>query len=147
MISPVITRLRLASGLVLFMLGIAHASVCGGRGRCSTCRLRVLAGAKAPPAPQAAEARVLARVGAAANVRRLVCELRPPHDITVLALLPPNVEPASAMGGPGFMAGQVRELCVLFADLRGFTSRSERRLPYDVVFLLDRYFDLAAPLA
>ena len=146
MISPVITRLRLASGLVLFTLGIAHASVCGGRGRCSTCRVRVLAGAKSLPAPQAAEARVLARVGAAANVR-LACQLRPLHDLTVLPLLPPNVEPASAMGAPGSMAGQECELCVLFAALRGFASLSERRLPYDVVFLLNRYFDLAAPSA
>jgi adenylate cyclase len=29
----------------------------------------------------------------------------------------------------------------LFADLRGFTRLSEQRLPYDVVFLLNRYFE------
>jgi adenylate cyclase len=29
---------------------------------------------------------------------------------------------------------------VMFADLRGFTTFSENRLPYDVVFLLNRYF-------
>jgi len=29
----------------------------------------------------------------------------------------------------------------MFADLRGFTKLSERRLPYDVVFLLNRYFE------
>ena len=120
--------------------GIAHASVCGGRGRCSTCRVRVLAGTRSLPAPQAAEARVLTRLGLATNVR-LACQLRPVHDITVLPLLPPNVEPASALAEPGFMAGQEREMCVLFADLRGFTSLSERRLPYDVVFLLNRYFE------
>jgi adenylate cyclase len=120
--------------------GIAHASVCGGRGRCSTCRVRVLAGVRSLGAPEAAEARVLTRVGAAPNVR-LACQLRPLHDITVLPLLPPNIEPASALAAPGFMAGQERELCVLFADLRGFTSLSERRLPYDVVFLLNRYFE------
>ncbi len=31
---------------------------------------------------------------------------------------------------------------MLFADLRGFTSMAERRLPYDVVFLLNQYFRL-----
>lgn len=30
---------------------------------------------------------------------------------------------------------------MLFADLRGFTRLSEQRLPYDVVFLLNRYFE------
>ena len=29
----------------------------------------------------------------------------------------------------------------MFADLRGFTKISEKRLPYDVVFLLNRYFE------
>ena len=29
----------------------------------------------------------------------------------------------------------------LFADLRGFTRISEHKLPYDVVFLLNRYFE------
>jgi adenylate cyclase len=31
---------------------------------------------------------------------------------------------------------------VLFADLRGFTRIAEHKLPYDVVFLLNRYFDV-----
>jgi adenylate cyclase len=121
--------------------GIAHASVCGGRGRCSTCRVRVLQGVHQLPPPDAAEARVLTRLGTAPNVR-LACQLRPLHDLAVLPLLPPSVTPDTAAADPGFMAGQERELCVLFADLRGFTALSERRLPYDVVFLLNRYFEV-----
>ena len=30
---------------------------------------------------------------------------------------------------------------MLFADLRGFTRLSEGRLPYDMVFVLNRYFE------
>ena len=30
----------------------------------------------------------------------------------------------------------------LFADLRGFTKMSDQRLPYDVVFILNQYFEL-----
>ena len=37
-------------------------------------------------------------------------------------------------------AGVEREIAVLFADLRGFTRIAEGRLPYDVVFILNRYF-------
>ena len=33
-----------------------------------------------------------------------------------------------------------RAITVLFADLRGFTRLAESRLPYDVVFVLNRYF-------
>lgn len=121
--------------------GIAHASVCGGRGRCSTCRVRVLQGAHQLPPPAPEEARVLQRLATPANVR-LACQLRPTHDLAVLPLLPPSVAPDEAPADPGFMAGQEREVCVVFADLRGFTALSERRLPYDVVFLLNRYFEV-----
>ena len=37
---------------------IPHASVCGGRGRCSTCRVRILTARTQPP-PDEAESRVL----------------------------------------------------------------------------------------
>jgi len=58
--------------------GIPHASVCGGRGRCSTCRVRI-GGEHAMrlPPPSEDEQKVLARVGAPENVR-LACQLRPP---------------------------------------------------------------------
>ena len=53
-----------------------HASVCGGRGRCSTCRVRISAGAQHLPPASDAERKVLDRVGAAPNVR-LACQARP----------------------------------------------------------------------
>jgi len=119
---------------------IPHASVCGGRGRCSTCRVRVVSGSGQLPPPEPVEARVLSRLNAAPDVR-LACQLRPIHDLAVIPLIPPSVEPVESLGHPGIMAGREREVCVLFADLRGFTKLSEKRLPYDVVFLLNRYFE------
>lgn len=119
---------------------IAHASVCGGRGRCSTCRVRVLESSGPLPPPRAAELRVLERVDAAPDVR-LACQLRPRHDLTVMPLIPPSVLPSESLLHPGIMAGVEREMCVMFADLRGFTRMAENRLPYDVVFLLNRYFE------
>src|SRR6516162_6829648 len=66
--------------------GIPHASVCGGRGRCSTCRVRILAGLEQLPAPDVNEIRVLQRVGAPPNVR-LACQTRPTHPVQVVPLL------------------------------------------------------------
>src|SRR5271166_5346224 len=43
---------------------IPHAHVCGGRGRCSTCRIRVLGDAASLPEMSATEKAVLERVGA-----------------------------------------------------------------------------------
>jgi adenylate cyclase len=118
--------------------GIPHASVCGGRGRCSTCRIRVSAGGEHLPGPTAEETRVLQRVGASPNVR-LACQIRPSRDLELTPLVRPNAGP-NAVKTNDYHIGQEVVAAVLFADLRGFTSLSEHRLPFDVVFLLNRYF-------
>ena len=118
--------------------GIPHASVCGGRGRCSTCRVRVGRGLAELPPASADERRVLRRVGASPDVR-LACQTRPRADVTVTPLLSPSA--GAPTGEPESAAGREQEVVVLFADLRGFTTVAERKLPYDVVFLLNRYFE------
>ncbi|MEE8535918.1 MAG: adenylate/guanylate cyclase domain-containing protein [Kiloniellales bacterium] len=119
--------------------GIPHAAVCGGRGRCSTCRVRVGAGKEALPPSSEAESRVLTRIGAAPNVR-LACQTRPVADIAVTPLLPPAATPRHARASAGQLQGEEREVAILFADLRAFTAMAENKLPYDVVFILNRYF-------
>ena len=121
------------------LAAIPHASVCGGRGRCSTCRVRVGDGLNALPAPSEAERRVLARVGAAPDVR-LACQTRPALDVAVEPLLSPSVTPGEAFA-TDVRQGREQQLTVLFADLRGFTRMAENKLPYDVVFVLNRYFE------
>ncbi|HLJ20829.1 MAG TPA: adenylate/guanylate cyclase domain-containing protein [Stellaceae bacterium] len=119
--------------------GIPHASVCGGRGRCSTCRVRVAGGADAMPLPEPEEVKVLERVGAAPDVR-LACQLRPVGDLRVTPLLPATAQARDGFRRPSYLTGSEREIAILFADLRAFTKLSEQKLPYDVVFLLNRYF-------
>ncbi len=119
--------------------GIPHASVCGGRGRCSTCRIRVVAGAVDLEPPDSAEVKVLERVGAGSNVR-LACQLRPKGNVSVVPMLPPTASPRDAFRRPKYLQGTEREIAILFADLRSFTKFSEAKLPFDVVFALNQYF-------
>lgn len=119
--------------------GIAHTSVCGGRGRCSTCRVMITRGGENLPPPSPGEEAVLKRVGAPPGVR-LACQTRPHHDIAVVPLVPPGAGAAAGFRRPAHINGQEREIAILFADLRGFTQLSEHKLPYDVVFVLNRYF-------
>jgi adenylate cyclase len=121
------------------MAGIPHASVCGGRGRCSTCRIKVEGPEEAIPPPAPEEVKVLRRVGAAPNVR-LACQLRPHSDLRVTPLLPATAQARDGFRRPGYLHGAECEIAILFGDLRAFTRLSESKLPYDLVFLLNRYF-------
>src|ERR1051325_5810174 len=64
----------------------------------------------------------------------------PPGNYRVTPLLPPTAGPVEAYRRQPQAHGGERYVAILFCDLRGFTSISEGRLPYDVVFLLNRYF-------
>ena len=136
-------RIPLSAGMTVLeasrAAGVPHASVCGGRGRCSTCRVRVGRGADALPVPSAQESRVLARIGSPGNVR-LACQIRPTESLEVVPLLPPTAGAEAGYGRPRYHSGEELEIAILFADLRGFTKFSDTRLPYDVVYVLNRYF-------
>src|SRR5207248_2425510 len=79
------------------------------------------------------------RRGAAPDVR-LACQLRPHGDVRVTPLLPATAQARDGFSRPGYLHGAEREIVILFGDLRSFTQLSEKKLPYDLVFLLNRYF-------
>ena len=117
---------------------VDHAAVCGGRGRCTTCRIRVLDGAGDLPVAEGVEAKALERIHALDGVR-LACQVHPKGDLTVAPLLPPN---ATARDGrrPGGLEGRETRVACMFIDLRGSTKLGENKLPYDVLFILNQFF-------
>ena len=119
--------------------GLPHASVCGGRARCTTCRVRVGDGLAHLPPPSRREAQALGRIHAPPNVR-LACQCRPTRDVAVTPLLPPNVGPRTPRQPPGGAQGRERPIVAMFVDLRDSTRLAEGRLPYDVVFIMNQFF-------
>ena len=119
--------------------GLPHASVCGGRARCTTCRVRVAEGLESLPPPGRMEAQALGRIEAPPNVR-LACQTRPTRDVAVTPLLPPNAGPSSARQPPSGAQGLERPIVAMFVDLRDSTRLGEGRLPYDVVFIMNQFF-------
>jgi adenylate cyclase len=119
--------------------GLPHASVCGGRARCTTCRVRISEGLSHLPPPGRLEAQALGRIEAPANVR-LACQCRPTRDVAVAPLLPPNAGPSSARQPRSGAQGRERPIVAMFVDLRDSTRLGEDRLPYDVVFLMNQFF-------
>ena len=119
--------------------GVPHASVCGGRARCSTCRIRVIGDHAALPEPSQREAFVLTRVGTNDPSIRLACQLRPESDLSFFQLFTPHALSANAHAATPARIGQERYLVSLFVDMRGSTELAEKRLPFDTVFIVNRF--------
>jgi len=119
---------------------VPHASVCGGRARCSTCRIRVIGDCNSLPKPSEREAFVLNRVGAGADPAiRLACQLRPNTDLSFLQIFMPQITAASLRKAGSVRIGQERYLVSMFVDMRGSTTLAEKRLPFDTVFIVNRF--------
>jgi adenylate cyclase len=119
--------------------GLPHASVCGGRGRCSTCKVRIVQGAQWLDAPGPVERLTLRRIAAPPTVR-LACQLRPSADLAVEPLVATGAGSASAARFDAAIAGgQELQIAAMFVDLRESTRLATGRLPFDALFLFDRY--------
>lgn len=118
---------------------VPHASVCGGRARCSTCRIRIIGDHAALPEPSQREAFVLTRVGTTDPSIRLACQLRPTCDLSFFQLFTPQTLSANASASTPARIGQERYLVSLFVDMRGSTQLAEKRLPFDTVFIVNRF--------
>jgi adenylate cyclase len=123
---------------------VPHASVCGGRARCSTCRIRIIGDCSGLPEPSQREAFVLARVGTNDPSIRLACQLRPTADLSFFQLFLPNTSTANAHASNPTRIGQERYLVSLFVDMRGSTRLAEKMLPFDTVFVVNRFLAAVA---
>ncbi|MSP47669.1 MAG: 2Fe-2S iron-sulfur cluster binding domain-containing protein, partial [Xanthobacteraceae bacterium] len=116
---------------------LPHAAMCGGRARCSTCRVRVTAGEQNLPPPANDEQATLERIGATPDVR-LACQLRPQGDISVVPLVR-TARPIYRATAP--QRGGEREIAVLFCDFRNRADLSTDHLPQDLLYVLTIYVE------
>jgi adenylate cyclase len=119
---------------------VPHASVCGGRARCSTCRIRVIGDCSSLPEPSPSEEFVFNRVGAGSDPAiRLACQLRPESDLSFFQIFLPQITAASLRTSSPSRIGEERYLVSMFVDMRGSTKLAEKRLPFDTVFIVNRF--------
>jgi adenylate cyclase len=124
--------------------GVPHMHVCGGLARCSTCRVIVIEGHENIDPPNAREQALAARLNLPRGVR-IACQATVHGPVRVRRLVLDDEDtqmlrrqgPADAL----MPIGEEIPVAVLFADIRGFTPFAETLLPYDVIHLLNRYFE------
>ncbi len=123
--------------------GIQHTHVCGGRARCSTCRVVITDGLE-NCIPRNEKETLLAQKKGFSPEIRLACQTTIKGDIQARRLVLDNDDISRAINQGREGAGEVgREVqaAILFSDIRSFTSFSENSFPYDVIHILNRYFE------
>ena len=121
--------------------GIPHVNACGGEGKCTTCRLLILEGIDKCSAETEQEL-ALRNKAHTTEEFRLACQTSITGDIVArrLVLNKEDIESVSERSVSGRL-GETKKIAILFSDIRGFTPFSEKLTPYDVVFILNRYFN------
>ena len=121
--------------------GIDHVHECGGNARCSTCRVVVLDGLENCLPRNQAE-RELAEKKMLNDEVRLACQTRVKGDVKLRRLVFDQEDIQEAVEqSRNAPPGKEMNLAVLFSDIRSFTSFTEENLPYDVVHMLNKYFN------
>lgn len=125
--------------------GIPHVHACGGRAECSTCRVQVLEGLEFC-SPRSPGEQVLAARLALPPAVRLACQTtvaggtvrfsRPVLDALDITLT------QRALEQPGQRLGTQQQVAVLFSDIQDYTSFADQLPPYDIIHVLNRYFEV-----
>ena len=115
---------------------IPHVAACGGEGNCTTCRLLILDGIE-HCSEETVKEKALIEQAHTTEGFRLACQTSINGDITARRLV---LDSDDIQNMSFDRQGQSKKIAILFSDIRGFTPFSEKLTPYDVVFILNRYF-------
>ncbi len=122
--------------------GVTFAHACGGRAKCSTCRIWIVDGMKACSQRTEAEASLAERLGFTDEMR-LACQLRPEGELRVrrLVLDETDLMICSQLDrAAATRVGEAKTVTIMFSDVVDSTPMSEKLSPYDLMYLLNRYF-------
>ncbi|MCB0585017.1 MAG: 2Fe-2S iron-sulfur cluster binding domain-containing protein [Phaeodactylibacter sp.] len=119
---------------------IPHMQECGGNGRCTTCRVKILEGLQ-NVAPRNEVENLMARRRGWDPAIRLACQTRIKGPVKVERQIKTFSEISrlqEEMIKSG--KGEEKQLAIIFCDMRNFTPFVEGNMAYDVVHILNRFF-------
>jgi adenylate cyclase len=122
---------------------INHTHVCGGDSRCSTCRVHVVDGLSNCWPRNEKEKQLAEKLGFPENIR-LACQTKISGNIAIRRLVVDNLDRKIILTQLGDLSGtklgQEKDLAILFTDIENFTQFAEAFPAYDVVHVLNRYY-------
>ncbi len=122
---------------------INHVHVCGGNARCTTCRIYIIAGLSNCRPRNEKEKQLADKLGFPQNIR-LACQTKISGNISIRRPVVDELDIEIILkqfdGAPGAKLGQEKDLAILFTDIENYTEFAEALPAYDVVHVLNRYY-------
>ena len=122
---------------------INHIHVCGGNARCTTCRVYIMEGLNNCQPRNEKEKQLAEKLGFPQDIR-LACQTRIRGDITIRRPVVDDLDKKIILkqfgNAPGTRLGQEKDLAILFTDIVNYTQFAEAFPAYDVVHVLNRYY-------
>ena len=122
--------------------GIPHYHACGGKGKCSTCRVLIHTGSENLSLPTEAEIK-LKEKKRFSNKIRLACQTKViKNEVKVSRIIKDDLDAELYVYKEGCQnnqsLGEEKKLVLFFLDIRNFTPFIEKNLPFDVIHILKR---------
>jgi adenylate cyclase len=122
---------------------IPLTNVCGGLGRCSTCRVSVIEGLE-HCSPRNPKEQAIADMLHFPDTVRLACQTVPTGKVKVRRMVEQleniDFDTLFIEDTEAGAIGEEKDILILFSDIQGFTSFAESLLPYDVIYCLNLHF-------
>ena len=122
---------------------INHMHVCGGNARCSTCRVYVLDGLSNCQPRNEKEKQLAEKLRFPQDIR-LACQTEISGNITIRRPVVDDLDKEIILkqlgDESGTKLGQEKDLAILFTDIENYTQFAEAFPAYDVVHVLNRYY-------
>jgi adenylate cyclase len=127
----------------LLQAEVNHTHVCGGNARCSTCRVYIMDGLSNCLPRNEKEKQLAEKLGFPPDIR-LACQTRISGNIAIRRAVVDDLDIDIILkqigDAPGTNLGQEKDLAILFTDIENYTEFAEAFPAYDVVHVLNRYY-------
>jgi len=130
--------------------GIPHFHACGGKGKCTTCRIMVLEGEENLSRPNKKETKLRESIRMTSSIR-LACQtkvLREPVVVERIIKDESEIAQYIQLNKKELKAiklrplGEEKYLVLFFLDIRNFTPFIEAYLPFDVMYITRKLFEI-----
>lgn len=123
--------------------GFNHTHACGGRAKCSTCRVSILEGIENCIPRNKAEQKITDRLNFPGEIR-LACQTNIKGNITIRRMVTDKLDLDLILKqfskDSNAALGTQQKLTIVFTDIINYTSLAEKFPPFDIVHILNRYY-------